>query len=356
MAARRAIWPLARGFDRWYGFHGGETHQFVPALYHDNHSVAPPRSIEDGYHLSADLADRAIEFLGDLRAVDADRPFFLYFCTGACHSPHHAPREWIERYRGHFDEGWDALARGDLRPPARHRRAAPGHRAVAAPALGAGLGRPAEPRSRRVAARFMECFAAFLSYTDAQIGRLLALPRADRRRSTTPSSSWCPTTAPAPRAAPTGRSTTAGCINFDPAGPRRDVAAHRRDRRPARPQQLPVGLDHGRQHALQAVEARGPRRRGRRPLHRAAGRPGWAPAAAASAASSPTPSTSCRPCSSWSAWSAPAEIDDVPQTPLDGISFASLLGAGGAEPPGTAPPSTSRCSGAGPSTTRAGRR
>ena len=78
--APRATWPLGRGFDRWYGFHGGETHQFVPALYHDNHSVRPPRSIEDGYHLSADLADRAIEFVGDLRAVDADRPFFLYFC------------------------------------------------------------------------------------------------------------------------------------------------------------------------------------------------------------------------------------------------------------------------------------
>ena len=88
---------LARGFDRWYGFHGGETHQFVPALYHDNHSIPPPRSIDEGYHLSADLADQAIAQLADLRAVDVDRRFFLYFCTGACHSPHHAPREWIER-------------------------------------------------------------------------------------------------------------------------------------------------------------------------------------------------------------------------------------------------------------------
>ncbi len=91
MAAPRSTWPLGRGFDRWYGFHGGETHQFVPALYHDNHCVRPPRSIEDGYHLSADLADRAIEFVGDQRAVDADQPFFLYLCTGACHSPHQAP-------------------------------------------------------------------------------------------------------------------------------------------------------------------------------------------------------------------------------------------------------------------------
>src|ERR1700729_1353985 len=97
--------PLARGSDRWSGFHGGETSQFVPALYHDNHSVRPPRSIEEGYHLSADLADRAIEFVGDLRAVDAARPFFLYLGPGACHSPHHGPAEWIDRYQGAFDSG-----------------------------------------------------------------------------------------------------------------------------------------------------------------------------------------------------------------------------------------------------------
>ena len=110
MAASRATWPLARGFDRWYGFHGGETHQFVPALYHDNHSARPPRAMEDGYHLSADMADRAIEFLGDLRAVDSELPFFLYFATGACHSPHHAPAEWIRHYEGRFAQGWDRCA------------------------------------------------------------------------------------------------------------------------------------------------------------------------------------------------------------------------------------------------------
>jgi arylsulfatase len=172
MAASRSTWPLGRGFDRWYGFHGGETHQFVPALYHDNHSVRPARSIEDGYHLSADLADRAIEFLGDLRAVDADQPFFLYFCTGACHSPHQAPRPWIDRYRGHFDGGWD-----DWREKTYARQLAMG----VIPA-GTGLSpRPPwvpawadlEETQKTVASRFMECFAGFLSYTDAQIGRLL---------------------------------------------------------------------------------------------------------------------------------------------------------------------------------------
>ncbi|HVC68766.1 MAG TPA: arylsulfatase [Acidimicrobiales bacterium] len=173
MAASRATWPLGRGFDRWYGFHGGETHQFVPALFHDNHSVRPARSMEDGYHLSADLADRAIEFLGDLRAVDADQPFFLYFCTGACHSPHQAPRSWIDRYRGRFDDGWDAW-----RDATYARQLALG---VIPPGTGLSPRPPWVPAwddlgeiQRTVASRFMECFAGFLSYTDAQIGRLVS--------------------------------------------------------------------------------------------------------------------------------------------------------------------------------------
>jgi arylsulfatase A-like enzyme len=173
MASSRATWPLARGFDRWYGFHGGETHQFVPALFHDNHSVRPPRRIEEGYHLSADLADRSIEFVGDLRAVDAERPFFLYLCTGACHSPHHAPREWIDRYQGAFDSGWD-----EWRDRAFARQLELG-------VLPAGTRLTPRPSwvpawndlsdvERTVAARFMECFAGFLSYTDQQLGRVFS--------------------------------------------------------------------------------------------------------------------------------------------------------------------------------------
>jgi len=173
MAASRASWPLGRGFDRWYGFHGGETHQFAPALYHDNHSVRPPKELEDGYHLTEDLVDRAVTFVSDLRAVDQDRPFFLYFATGACHSPHQAPAEWINRYAGAFDRGWDEMR------DAIHRRQ-----------LDSGVippGTALSPRppwvsawdgldgdARRLAAQFMECFAGFLSHTDDQIGRLLS--------------------------------------------------------------------------------------------------------------------------------------------------------------------------------------
>ncbi len=173
MAADRSSWPLGRGFDRWYGFHGGETHQFVPTLYCDNHSVQPPRTPAEGYHLTEDLVDHAIEYLSDLRNADGEQPFFLYFATGACHSPHHAPPEWIERYRGMFDDGWDAL---------RERVLARQVQLGVVPAGTELSPRPPwvpawddlAPEDQRVAARFMECFAGFLSHTDDQIGRLLA--------------------------------------------------------------------------------------------------------------------------------------------------------------------------------------
>ena len=178
MAGSRATWPLGRGFDRWYGFHGGETHQFVPALYHDNHTVRPPRSIDEGYHLSADLADRAIEYLGDLRAVDAERPFFLYFATGACHSPHHAPREWIDRYKGRFAGGWDQWRQDTFARQLELGVIPPGTALSPRPPW-VPAWESLEEREQALSERFMECFAAFLSFTDGQIGRLLTFVHDD---------------------------------------------------------------------------------------------------------------------------------------------------------------------------------
>jgi arylsulfatase len=168
----RARWPLGRGFERYYGFFGGETNQFAPALIHDNHIVAPPRAWEDGYHLTEDLVDHATEFLQDLRAAETEKPFFLYFCTGACHSPHQPPRAWIERYRGRFDGGWDrwrdeTFARQramGLLPPSAELSPRP-EWVPSWESLGGD--------ERRVYARFMECFAGYLSHADQQIGRLL---------------------------------------------------------------------------------------------------------------------------------------------------------------------------------------
>ena len=175
-AAARDTWPIGRGFQRWYGFHGGETHQFVPSLFQDNHSVPPPASPEDGYHLSADLADRAIRYLGEVRSAAPDAPFFLYLATGACHSPHHAPREWIDRYRGRFDDGWDAWRERTFARqlamdffPASTRMSPRPHWVPAWDSIA--------PEDQRVSARFVECFAGFLSHADAQVGRVFDFVR-----------------------------------------------------------------------------------------------------------------------------------------------------------------------------------
>ena len=217
MAADRSSWPLGRGFDRWYGFHGGETHQFVPTLYCDNHSVQPPRTVAEGYHLTEDLVDHAIEYLSDLRNVDGEQPFFLYFCTGACHSPHHAPPEWIERYRGRVRRRMGRVARARARTPDRAGIVPAGHRAVAAPAVGAGVGRPASPRTRRSR---RGSWSASPGSSRTPTTRSAGCSRTSRRAATptTRSSCSCPTTAPAPRAARRARSTTSGSINRDPAG------------------------------------------------------------------------------------------------------------------------------------------
>ena len=177
MAAPRDTWPCGRGFQRWYGFHGGETHQFVPALYQDNHAVTPPRSPDEGYHLSEDLADTAIRYLGEVRSAEPDKPFFLYFAPGACHSPHQPPVAFRERYAHRFDAGWDAWrqetfarqhAMGLLRPPTQLSP-----RPAWVPAWDS-----LHPEDRTVAARFMECFAGFLSHADEQIGRVFDFIRA----------------------------------------------------------------------------------------------------------------------------------------------------------------------------------
>ena len=101
-------WPLARGFERFYGFLGGDTSQWYPDLVYDNHQVEPPKRPEEGYHLSQDLVDKSIEFIADSRQIDPDKPFYLHLCFGATHAPHHAPKEWIDKYAGKFDDGWDA--------------------------------------------------------------------------------------------------------------------------------------------------------------------------------------------------------------------------------------------------------
>jgi arylsulfatase len=172
LAAPRRNWPLGRGFERFYGFLQGETHQFVPALVSDNHQVPPPATPEEGYHLTEDLVDHAIEFIGDLRAVDVDKPFFLYFCPGACHSPHQAPAPWIERYRGRFDQGWDAW-RLETHGRQTARGVLPDDCELSPRPDWVPAWDTLSTEARNLYARYMEAFAGFLSHTDHEIGRLI---------------------------------------------------------------------------------------------------------------------------------------------------------------------------------------
>lgn len=114
LSAYKGRWPLGRGFERFYGWLGGETNSYFPDLIHDNHPVDPPGRPEDGYHLADDLSDKAVRFVKDAKVINPDKPFFMYFAPQAGHAPHLAPSEWADKYKGVFDEGYEAIRDGIL--------------------------------------------------------------------------------------------------------------------------------------------------------------------------------------------------------------------------------------------------
>ncbi len=165
-------WPLGRGFERYYGFLGGDTHQYYPDLTYDNHRVEPPKTPEEGYHLTEDLADTAIGFIADSKQVAPDKPFFMYFCTGAMHAPHHVPKEWADKYAGQFDDGWEAYREKTF---ARQKE-------MGIVPQDAELSRhdpdvkhwdECSREEQKLYARMMEVYAGFLTHTDYHIGRVL---------------------------------------------------------------------------------------------------------------------------------------------------------------------------------------
>jgi arylsulfatase A-like enzyme len=166
-------WPSGVGFERYYGFLHGDANHWAPTLVADNHYVDPPKSPEDGYHLSEDLADTALRMVFDQQHATPGKPFFLYFATGVAHAPHHAPREWSDAYRGAFDGGWERWRDATF---ARQVESGVVPAATALPArppwIDAWDALPAE--ERRLYARFHEVFAGFLSHLDHQLGRLLS--------------------------------------------------------------------------------------------------------------------------------------------------------------------------------------
>jgi arylsulfatase len=167
-------WPTGGGgFEYFYGFLGGECNQFEPELYEGTTPVTAPRTADEGYHLTEDLADKAINWVRQLKALIGNtKPFFMYFAPGATHAPHHVPKEWADRYKGRFDHGWDRQreltfarqkALGVIPPEAELTK-----RHDEIPAWDA---MPAELKP--VLARQMEVYAGFLEHTDHQVGRLV---------------------------------------------------------------------------------------------------------------------------------------------------------------------------------------
>ena len=165
-------WPLQRGFNRFYGFLDGETDQFSPSLTYDNHMIEPPATPDEGYHVSEDLVDKAIEFIHDSKGVRPDRPFFLYCAFGATHAPHQAPAEYLDKYRGRYDEGWD-VARERWFARQIELGLMPADTVLAPRNPGVDAWDEMPENQRLLAARLQEAFAAFLDHTDDQIGRLV---------------------------------------------------------------------------------------------------------------------------------------------------------------------------------------
>ena len=171
--ASKARWPLSRGFERYYGFIGGKTSQWSPTLIHDSHYIPPPFTGDESYHLNADLADRAIEYLVDLRTVAPQKPFFMYYCLGAGHAPHQVEKEWIERYRGRFDCGWDAWREQVFARQLKSGIVPPGTKIAPRPdQVKAWNSLSAD--AKQLYARQMEVFAGFMEQTDHHIGRVIA--------------------------------------------------------------------------------------------------------------------------------------------------------------------------------------
>jgi arylsulfatase A-like enzyme len=180
--ANRNLWPTQMGFDRFYGFLGGETNQWYPDLTEDNRFIDQPYMPEQGYHLSKDLADQALQMLRDQKASNPSKPWFMWFNPGANHAPHHAPKEYIDKYKGKFDDGYEAyrewvlqrmIERGILPKGTQLTPINPLPEAVANPADAVRPWNSLSADEKKLFSRMAEVYAGFSEYTDAQVGRII---------------------------------------------------------------------------------------------------------------------------------------------------------------------------------------
>ena len=175
-------WPTGMGFDHFYGFIGGETHQYYPVIFENTSPVEPSKSPEQGYHFMTDMTDKAINWLRYSKSVSPQKPVLLYFAPGAAHAPHHAPKDWRDKFKGQFDAGWDKVREETYERQLKMGIIPAGTKLTPRP----DWVKPWDSLSadeKRLYARFMENYAGFLSFTDHECGRLLQaireLPDAD---------------------------------------------------------------------------------------------------------------------------------------------------------------------------------
>ncbi len=188
LASTKRNWPVGRGFERYYGFLGGETSQWNPDLIYDNHPVEQPYSPEEGYHFSTDIADKAIGFIADAKQIAPNKPFFMYFCPGVAHAPHHVSKEWADKYKGKFDQGYEKLREETLARqkemgivPADTELSPMNPLADATSADGKpwaplDVVRPwdsLDDDEQQLFIRMAEVYAGMVSHTDYEIGRIL---------------------------------------------------------------------------------------------------------------------------------------------------------------------------------------
>ena len=190
LAAYKGRWPLGRGFERFYGYLGGEANSWYPDLVHDNHQIEAPGRPEDGYHLADDLADRAVSFIRDAKVIDPDKPFFMYYAPCAGHAPHLVPQEWADKYRGTFDMGYEAI-RDEILARQKELGLLPDDTELSPinphgePNRTSADGKPwplldtvrpwdsASADEQKLFTRMAEVFAGYIAYYDDRIGRIL---------------------------------------------------------------------------------------------------------------------------------------------------------------------------------------
>jgi len=169
-------WPTGLGFEYFYGFQGGETNQYYPQLFRNTTPVEPETTPEEGYHFTKDITEDAIAWMRQQKSIAPDKPYFMYFATGATHAPLHAPKEWIDKFKGQFDEGWDAMREHTL---ARQKEMGivPENTELTARPESIPAWDSLSADEKKLYARQMEVFAGFLAHTDYWTGKLIQAAR-----------------------------------------------------------------------------------------------------------------------------------------------------------------------------------